>query len=127
MRTQEPSQITTATSPATASTAVAGTFKGDMLTRADYLVIDGELRGATGGVLDVFLQRRVGSSWIDLAHFPTLTAGASTRRYSFTITGRGSSIVEVGADLAPALAAGAAVDVNPGGDVQQRQTTMFGC
>lgn len=123
MRTRETPQTVTATSPATATTATAPTqFKGNMLRCADKLVVDATLTAGAGGTLDVYLQRKLATnSWVDWVHFPQLTAGAS-KRFSFAITGEGSSIVEVGGgtDAAPgvALAAGTAVNVIPGDDVR---------
>lgn len=125
MRTRETSQVqsVTATSPATATTSVAATlFKGDMLRRAEILAIDASLVAGTGGTLDVYLQRKLGSNdWADWVHFPQLNAGVS-KRFTLSVTGRGTTIVEVGGgtDAAPgvALAAGTAVDVIPGDDVR---------
>lgn len=123
MRTRETQQTATATSPSSASTAVGATmFRGDMLRRAEVLVVDAVLIGGTGGTLDVYLQRKLAAdSWVDWVHFPQVSAGA-TVRYSFAVTGRGASIVAVGGgtDAAPgvALAANTVVDVIPGDDVR---------
>lgn len=123
MRTRETQQTITATSPSSASTTVGATqFRGEMLRRADALMIDAVLIGGTGGTLDVYLQRKLASdSWVDWIHFPQVSAG-TTVRYSLAITGRGATIVAVGGgtDAAPgvALAANTAVDVIPGDDVR---------
>jgi len=123
MRTKETAQTITATSPAAASTVVhATTFKGDMLRRAEKLVIDAALLGGTGGTLDVYLQRKLASNeWVDWVHFPQVTA-ATAKKYTATITGDGASLVEVGGgtDAVPgvALAANTAVNVIPGDEVR---------
>jgi hypothetical protein len=80
------------------------------------------LTAGTGGTLDVYLQRKLGSnSWADWIHFPQLTA-AQSKKYSLAITGTGTSIVEVGqgTDATPsvALAANTAVNVIPGDEVR---------
>lgn len=123
MRCKETAQTVTATSPAIASTAVAAaSFKGDMLRKADLLVIDANLLGGTGGTLDVYLQRKVATdAWVDWIHFPQLAATVA-KKYSVAITGTGSTIVETGGgnDATPgvALAANAAVNVMPGDEVR---------
>jgi hypothetical protein len=123
VKTKETEQVITATSPASATTAVeAQVFKGSMFARAEGLVIDAALAAPVSGALDVYLQRKLGTNeWVDWVHFPQLAAGTS-KKYSFSITGNGASIVEVGGgtDAAPgvALAANTAVDVTPGGDVR---------
>lgn len=124
MKSKEHTQLITATSPAAASTVVhAESFKGSWLTRAEGLVIDATLTGATGGTLDIYLQRKIDTNeWVDLAHFPQVAAGAAAKRYTATIVGNGSSFVEVGGgtDGAPgvALAANTIVDVTPGNEVR---------
>jgi hypothetical protein len=116
-------QTITATSPAAASTVVhTAIFAGDMLSRADKLVIDAALLGGTGGTLDIYLQRKLATNtWRDWVHFPQIAA-ATAKKYTVTITGDGSSIVETGGgtDAAPgvALAANTAINTIPGGDVR---------
>ncbi len=124
MRSKEAAQTVTATSPAAASTTavVATLFKGGFFRNADKLVIDATLLGGTGGTLDVYLQRKIASdTWRDWVHFPQIAA-ATAKKYTLTITGEGSSIVETGggSDAAPgvALAANTAVNVIPGDDVR---------
>lgn len=124
MRVKGDAQSITATSPSAASTTsiAATTIAGSMLARAELLVIDATLVGGTGGTLDVYLQRKTGTNaWRDFVHFPQIAA-ATTKRYTVTITGEGSSIVETGGgtDAAPgvALAANTVVNVIPGGDVR---------
>jgi hypothetical protein len=122
VRAKQAAQTVTATSPTSPSTAVVGTVFAGSTLNADKLVIDATLIGGTGGTLDVYLQRKTGTNaWRDWVHFPQIAA-ATTKRYSFMITGEGTSIVEVGGgtDAAPgvALAANTAVNVMPGGDVR---------
>lgn len=109
-------------SPAAASTtaAVATYFTG--LSTADKLVIDATLLGGTGGTLDVYLQRKVAAdTWRDLVHFPQIVA-ATAKKYTVTINGDGTSIVDVGGGTdavpAPTLAANSLVNCIPGGDVR---------
>ena len=104
------------TSPATAST-VAGSVV-PTLDRYAYLMIDAELVGATGGTLDIYLQRRVTKSdgtdvWYDWLHFPQLSAGASAVKYTVTPTAT-AGIVTVGKDTSPALAANTCIGGHPG-------------
>lgn len=123
MRTKEASRTVTATSPAAASTVVhTELFKGSVFSNTDLLVIDAALTAGTGGTLDVYLQRKLGSdSWADWLHFPQLTA-ATSARYAFTINGQGTSITAVGrgTDASPgvALAVNTSTNVVPGGDVR---------
>lgn len=64
------------TTPAEAGTVVGGSLSG--LSRYESFRIDALLVGATGGTLDVYLQRKVGPNlWVDWAHFAQLLAGAS--------------------------------------------------
>lgn len=124
MKVKGTAQTVTATSPSTATTAVAATqFKGSAFSKAEQLVIDAALVGATGGTLDVYLQRKVASdTWRDLAHFPQLASGGAAVKYTATITGEGTSLVVVGggSDAAPgvALAVNTVVNVIPGGDIR---------
>ncbi len=123
MKSKETPQTIIVTSPAAAGTVIHTVlFKGAMLTNAEGLVIDAVLAGGTGGVLDIYLQRKTGTdAWLDWVHFPQLAIAAS-KKYTATVTGNGTSLVEVGGgtDAAPgvALAANTVVDVTPGGDVR---------
>ncbi|HEY3496017.1 MAG TPA: hypothetical protein VGK73_15070 [Polyangiaceae bacterium] len=72
------------TSPAEASTAAGASASG----LAKYLAIrvDAVLIGATGGTLDVYIQRKIAPNvWVDWAHFPQLAAGASAVAYSLIV------------------------------------------
>lgn len=101
----------TGNSPATASTAVVGSAVNG-LGRFDQLFIDAALVGATGGTLDVYLQRKITDNlWADWLHFAQLSAGAAAVKYALTVERAVSSIVTVGnsadASFTLALAAGA--------------------
>lgn len=123
MRTKEATQTVTATSPAAAGTSAAPTaFTGGALVTADALVIDATLTGATGGTLDVYLQRKIAAdTWRDWVHFPQVAAGAS-KAFSLVVRGNGTTIADVGggsdASPTPSMAANAFANVIPGGDVR---------
>lgn len=73
--------VLTGTSPAAAGNSVIATQRG--LARYSALRIDAVLLGATGDVLDLYLQRRVAPGvWLDWLHFAELAAGASAVDYS---------------------------------------------
>lgn len=73
------------TSPAAASTAAGASASG--LAKFTAVRVDAVLTGATGGALDVYIQRKLAANvWVDWAHFPQLAAGASAVAYSFTVT-----------------------------------------
>jgi len=104
------------TSPASASTVAGSIIRG--LDQFDWFTIDADLVGATGGTLDVYLQRLIGdpstsTTWRDWLHFPQLAAGASAIKYTAG-TGPNSGIVVVGTNTSPALAANTAVAGHPG-------------
>jgi hypothetical protein len=107
----------TGTSPASASTAAVGDVLSG-LQQFDELFIDAALVGATGGTLDVYIQRKLKTDvWADWAHFPQLASGAAAVKYSVP-NGRGTTIVVVGggtdATPAPALAANTFLGGHPG-------------
>lgn len=111
----------TATSPASASTAVAsGTIEG--LDRFDWIAIEADLQGATGGTLDVYVQRKLGANlWRDWLHFAQLSAGAAAVKYSVQ-SGSDNDIYTVGGgtDASPgvALAADSFVGGHPGTELR---------
>lgn len=111
----------TDTSPASASTAVsAATVSG--LERFDWIAIEADLEGATGGTLDVYLQRKLGDDlWRDWLHFPQLSSGAAAVKYSAQ-SGSNTDIVVVGGgtDSSPgvALAADTLVGGHPGTEIR---------
>lgn len=118
------------TSPAVASTAVLATASG--LAKFSAIRVDAVLLGATGGALDVYIQRKVAANvWVDWAHFAQLAAGASATAYSLTVqvgnlgsvvngtpSGTIAAITTRGDDATPSpgLAAGT-VDLNHPGDM----------
>lgn len=106
------------TTPATASTAIGGIARG--LDAYDAFLIDADLVGATGGTLDVYLQRKVApDTWRDWLHFTQLTAGNAAVRHSVsTAPGISNTIVVVGigtdSTATPALAANTFIGGHPG-------------
>lgn len=111
MKVRTRTQTITVASPDAAGTVIhTEMFRN--FPRADVVQIDAVLSGATGGYLDVVLQRRVAvDSWIDLCRFVRLAAGSAAKRFSFTIDGSGLGpggvrIFEVGggSDASPDIA-----------------------
>lgn len=110
------------TSPAAASTAAGTIIRG--LAQFDWFTIDAALIGATGGALDVYLQRGIGEpgseTWVDWLHFTQLTAGAAAVKY-FASAGPGAQVntmVTVGYGTSPVLAAGTFTGGHPGDAVR---------
>jgi hypothetical protein len=103
-------QTIAVTSPAAAST-VAQTPIASGLERCNSLTINALIRGATGGTLDVYVQTShdEGATWVDLVHFPKLTAGAAVVRYAAHVSRATSPTnpVVVGSGTSPVLAANA--------------------
>lgn len=109
--------ITFTSASAAGTTVAASTFKSLELRRCDIIVVDAILLGATGGTLDVYLQRRTGpDDWTDWAHFAQVVAAGSSRQ-TFSIDGAPQQPVVVGGGTtaAPgvALAAGVSVNIMP--------------
>jgi hypothetical protein len=109
------------TSPASASTAVS-TASVSGLANFDEVLVEADLVGATGGTLDVYIQRKLSNDlWRDWVHFTQLTAAAPAVKYSVR-HGLGSGITTVGGgtDASPgvALAAAASVGGHPGETVR---------
>jgi len=97
------------TSPGAPGTAAGLAIAG--LDDFESVVVIASLLGATGGVLDVYLQAFDGTNWFDVAHYTQLAAGATLRRYS-VLLGRGAAAaapVQVGLDLEGVLAANTVV------------------
>lgn len=104
------------TTPASASTAIGTTIAG--LERFDFFMIDADLVGATGGALDVYLQREIAPNvWRDWLHFPQLASGAAAVSYTVPTNGE-ADIYTVGtgtdSTASPALAADSFVGGHPG-------------
>ncbi len=116
----------TGTSPAAAGQAALGSANG--LDQYDSFFVTAALVGATGGTLDVYLQRRVddaGTVWADFAHFPQLAAGAAAIKYAAAMMPPPASTATVigttadnGTSGAPALAANTVVGGHPGDTVR---------
>lgn len=106
------------TTPAAAGTAVGDAIGG--FDDYDYVRVDAALVGATGGALDVYLQRLVRPNlWADWVHFTQLAAGAAAVKYSVVgAHGLSTAIVtgNLGTDDTPAvgLAAGTFTGGHPG-------------
>lgn len=113
----------TATSPSSAVTAVGATITGIGLYRT--LNVTATLTGATGGVLDVYLQVSPdgGTTWVDYAHFAQLAAGASAVSKSFAVSRQAQqlTITTVGTGTSAALAANTVL----GGDFTDRMRVLF--
>ncbi len=99
------------TSPAAASTVAGTPITG--LDDFDSVVIFASIEGATGGVLDVFIQFFDGTDWIDCVHFTQLTDGGAAVAYVIPIDRRArpddATPVVTGQGLVPLLAADAIV------------------
>jgi hypothetical protein len=88
------------TSPSTASTnaassnpvggtsgVAAGVASSQMVDDGNGIDVLAQLVGATGGVLDVFLQGgKADGTWFDVIHFPQLAAGAAAIVYRATLS-----------------------------------------
>lgn len=102
----------TGTSPAAAGQAVVGKPVAD-LELYGLFTVHAQLVGATGGTLDVYLQRKINTNeWQDWVHFPQLGGGAAAVKYCVAApVPQGASPVVVGQTAddgttgAPALAA----------------------
>ena len=108
--------LLTDTSPASASTvgSTAGVASG--LDAFDWFTIDATLLGATGGVLDVYVQRYVAKlgEYRDWIRFTQLAAAAATIRYTVDCRASATAITTVGAVTTPAIAAGVITCSSPG-------------
>lgn len=111
------------TSPAAASTVISSTFTG--LGSYRYMTVAANLVGATGGVLDVYIQTSPdgGTTWFDYAHYTQLTAGnaAVTKIFTVARSGQQTTITTTGTNAVPALGAGTVV----GGDFTDRIRFVF--
>jgi len=111
-----PSSPSTTTSVSTVESAAqyGGPGIAMPLNDGNSLDIVADLRGATGGTLDVYMQYSTnsGRSWYDLAHFPQVAAGAALSYFRAPVSLYTNSVNTsvVGKNLAPALAASAMVN-----------------
>jgi len=98
----------TGTTPAAAGSAAGATAISGLLD-AETLTVIATLVGATGGVLDVYLQTSYdgGTTWVDFAHFPQLAAGAgsSVRVWHVVRKLQQTTLTTVGSGSSPAIAA----------------------
>lgn len=101
------------TSPASASTVVGTTYGGLGIFSA--LHIDANLLGGTGGVLDVYLQRKIADDiWVDWCHFTQAAAATAVRRSFYCSNGFvnpdavSSEAVGFGTNSTPSVALAAA-------------------
>ena len=105
-------------SPDTASTvASVATIKG--LGGFDAIVLDAYLQGATGGTLDIYVQRLApdGTNWLDYAHFPQLADGAAAQWYTAELQ-PALGINAVGSGTSPSLAANTILGGHPGSEIR---------
>lgn len=109
----------TDTSPASASTAVGDILGG--LAKFDFITVDATLTGATGGTLDVYLQRELGQPesgvWADWYHFAQLADGAAATHVSFNSYMANAAVypvtIGIGTTGTPAVALSAGTLVTP--------------
>lgn len=98
------------TSPAAPGTVIGVAQRG--LGRFNSLRIDALLVGATGGVLDIYLQRQIALNvWADWCHFVQLAAGGAAARYSLKCSMTDSTTIvtaNAGTDAVPAVTLAAA-------------------
>ncbi len=112
------------TSPSSASTVVGASITG--LQDFEFFRIDAALQGATGGTLDVYLQRKITDNvWADWLHFTQLTAGGAAVKWTAlagnpTLSTALTSTFGIGTDAAPAvaLAANTFLGGHPGGAIR---------
>lgn len=82
----------------------------------DSVGIDADLKGATGGTLDVYVQQSPdqGVTWYDIVHFTQLTNGNAAVKYSAPISQATNTTAPqaVGQNLTPALGGASASVVN---------------
>ena len=97
--------LNAATSPnAPGTVAVAGV---NGFSTARSLAIIATVRGATGGVLDIYIQDSPDNvTWFDYWHLTQLSAGAAAKTFCYCPSAS-NAIVEIGSGLSPILAAGA--------------------
>lgn len=109
------SQTVSMTTPSSASTAVSTTNFTNM-AKFEYVDIIADLVGATGGTLDVYLQKQIDQAgtvkWVDWIHFAQLASAASAIRYSISTSSNTVSAtpvaVGVGTTASPGVALAAA-------------------
>lgn len=115
-----------ATSPAAPGAAIAGYARG--LESYDEFIIDAVLTEATGGTLDVILERKVTDNiWVEWLRFTQLDAGSAVHRFSTSTRGQAAALaaqltaVGAGDDTTPAaltIAEGAFIGGHPGNELR---------
>ncbi len=115
-------QVITLTSPASAITVVHGVrFAG--LAAWDAFTLDCLIQGGTGGVLDMYLQRKLAAnSWADWLHITQQGDGAAQNHITYDSSEISASPTTVGfgtgATPAVALAAGKFTCLHPGSEAR---------
>jgi hypothetical protein len=109
------SQTVSMTTPSSATTSVS-TTNFTSVAKFESVDIIADLVGATGGTLDVYLQKKIDQAgtvkWVDWVHFAQLASGAAAIRHNISTNGNTVSAtpvaVGVGTTASPgvALAAG---------------------
>lgn len=112
----------TGTSPAAAGTAAMGSAVG--LAKYDWIIIDAQITGATGGTLDLVLQRKIEGYdiWVDWVRFPQAAAGAGAAQYHLSLQST-AAITAVDWDVtatptAATIAANTTLGGHPGNQVR---------
>lgn len=120
----------TGSSSASASTTTIVTTLGASLLGYDWFSIDATLTGATGGTLDVYIQRKVTDNvWVDWIHFPQIAGGGSGKYSAMSGADKTIHAVAIGTDAGhgtPALAANTVVGGHPGSTVRVVTVTGAG-
>lgn len=93
------------TTPNAPGSAVVGSTSAGLrgFEEYDYFNVFADLVGATGGALDVYLERKVNddaltstdAKWTQFAHFTQLAAAAAAIRYAFSFGGNGTMTAPV--------------------------------
>lgn len=106
------SQTVSVTTPASASTVIQTTQFLKMAKFKEVEII-GDLVGATGGTLDVYLQCKINQAgtikWVDWLHFAQLASGASAIRYRVSTAQTAASATPVTVGLGTDASAGVAL------------------
>jgi hypothetical protein len=117
-----PNSMTNATPASPTSRVGSDVISG--LKEYDWFETTGYLAGASGGTLDVYVQREiVGGVWEDWVHFPQLADGAAARVYWIPPYGcNNAATVTIGTGTSTsasvAMAAGVALGGHPGDKVR---------
>lgn len=99
-KTKEKQATLTWTTPSSAGTTVAGVFNYGWLVKGDILTVDAKLTGATGGTLDITLQRQTvldgvpQDEWLEWARFTQIAAGAAATSVTFGCDGSGTLTIQ---------------------------------